>query len=105
MSTYIILIAFAAYRLTALTTHSDYKIQVQDKKFFYGDGDEFTFEESRFMIAAAVTAYDGSGEDITDPEVGEVKFYMKRFGDVLLQFTELGIVPCKYSTTYGKDFD
>ena len=34
------------------------------------------------MVAAAITAYDGSPADITDPEIGEVKFYMKKFGDV-----------------------
>ena len=36
--------------------------------FGYSDG---------FMVAAAVTAFDGSSVNIQDPEVGEVKFYLK----------------------------
>ena len=75
------MVGFAAYRLTALATNLDYKIQVHDQKYFYDSTDEFTFKDNRFMIAAAVTAFDGSSEDITDPEIGQVKFYMKRFGD------------------------
>ena len=30
-------------------------------------------------MAAAVTSFDGSSEDITDPEIGEIKFYLKRW--------------------------
>ena len=52
--------------------------------FGYADG---------FMVAAAVTAFDGSSVDIQDPEVGEVKFYLKSWDvdDVNygLKFTEL----------------
>ena len=92
---FIILLGFGALKVTALATSSDYKIQVHDKKFFYDDVDEFTFDESQFMVSAGVTAFDGSSEDITDPEVGEIKFYMKRFGDVPFTLTELGKVPCK----------
>lgn len=81
--------------MTALATSSDYKIQELEKKFFYDASDEFTFDESQFMVAAAITAYDGSSEDITDLEVGELKFYMKRFGDVPFAITEMPTVPCK----------
>ena len=29
------------------------------------------------MVAAAVTNFDGSNVDLTDPEIGEIKFYLK----------------------------
>ena len=80
--TIFLLIGFAAYKLTAISVNSDYKIQLHDQKFFYDASDEFTFQDHGFMVAAAITAYDGSPADITDPEIGEVKFYMKKFGDV-----------------------
>lgn len=82
MFTAFILIGFAAYKLIALATNLDYKIQVHDQKFYYDASDEFTFQDTRFVIAAAITAYDGNPDDITDLEIGEVKFYMKKFGDV-----------------------
>ncbi len=31
------------------------------------------------MVAAAVTNFDGSNVDITDPEIGEIKFYLKQW--------------------------
>ena len=31
------------------------------------------------MVAAVVTNFDGSNEDITDPEIGEIKFYLKQW--------------------------
>jgi len=83
------LVAFSVVRLTALTTNSDYKIQVQNKKYFYEDSDVFSFETHGFNVAAAITGYDGNPLDITDPEVGQIKFYMKRFGDVDFDFFEL----------------
>ena len=34
-------------------------------------------------IAAAVTRYDGKPEEITDPTIGELKYYLKRWEDGL----------------------
>ena len=36
-----------------------------------------------FAIAAAVTKYDGNSEEITDPTIGELKYYLKRWDDGL----------------------
>ena len=83
------LVAYSVVRLTALATNSDYKIQVQNKNYFYEDSDVFGFETHGFNVAAAITGYDGNPLDITDPEVGQIKFYMKRFGDVAFDFFEL----------------
>ena len=31
------------------------------------------------MVAAAVSKFDGSSEDITDPEIGQIKYYLKQY--------------------------
>ena len=79
LGTLIILIGYALYKIQELTVNLDYSIQIHEKKLFYDPADELTFENDGFMIAAAITDYDGSAEDITDPEIGEVKFYRKTF--------------------------
>ena len=96
-----LLLGYATYKIEGLTLNSDYKTQIHDQRYFYDAADEFTFEEDGFMIAVAITAYDGSSDNITDPEVGELKFVMKTWGDVLLSFTELPSVPCKDITSFG----
>ena len=34
------------------------------------------------MISAAVSAYDGNREDITDPTIGQIKFVKKAWSDI-----------------------
>ena len=53
------------------------------------------------MLGAAVTAYDGSSEDITDPEIGEVKFIRKQWGDKPFGFEEIPTVPCRDTDYFG----
>ena len=52
-------------------------------------------------MAAAVTSFDGSSEDITDPEIGEIKFYLKHWDvdDVIkgVHFKELESRICQAS--------
>ena len=43
---------------------------------FYSQDDAFSRGQG-FMIAAAVTSYDGSEESIEDEEIGTLKFYIK----------------------------
>ena len=31
-------------------------------------------------MAAAITSFDGKSESIEDPEIGEIKFYLKQWG-------------------------
>ena len=79
--TAILLVGYGAYKIEELATNSDYKIQIHDQRYYYDADDEFTFEDHGFMIAAAITASDGNPDDITDPEIGEVKFVMKTFDE------------------------
>ena len=56
-----------------------------------------------FMIAAAVTSYDGSKESIEDEEIGTIKFYIKAWNvekEEGLSWKELKSRPCQKS-----DFD
>ena len=99
--TLVLLIGYALYKIQELTVNQEYSIQIHDKKLYYDAADAFTFEDNGFVMAAAITAYDGSPDDITDPEVSEVKFYRKTFDKDSIEFTELPTVPCKDITSFG----
>ncbi len=51
-------------------------MQLQTLDNFYLSTDSFSVEDG-FMVAAAVTDFNDGGLDITDPEIGELKFYLK----------------------------
>ena len=55
-------------------------------------------------MAAAVTNFDGNQEEIEDPEIGEVKFYLKQWGidddSPSISFKEVKSRPCE-----EKDFN
>ena len=54
------------------------------------------------MLGAAVSAFDQSSEDITDLEIGEVKFIRKQWGgDKPLEFEEIPTVPCRDTDYFG----
>ena len=76
-------------------TSNDYKIQVHEQKAFYDAVDKFNFKDDGFMVGAAITAYDGSAEDITDPSIGELKFIRKSWGlEIPLTMQEIPSKPC-----------
>ena len=103
LATFITITVFAAYKLADHYADKDYNILVHEKKFFYDEDEEFSFNSNKFMFGAAVTAFDGKGEDITDPEIGEVKFYRKQWGDDIpgLLFEEMETVPCMKTDYFG----
>ena len=68
--TLMVLISYGSWKLVVLVTSQDFKIRVGEQKDFFDESDNFTFSANNFMIAAAVTAYDGKREDITDAEIG-----------------------------------
>ena len=68
---------------------------MHDQKFFYPESEVLTYAENGFLVAAAVTSYDGNPEDITDLEIGSLKFYRKQLGGgVKFGFEELESVAC-----------
>ena len=53
--------------------------------------------EHGFVVAAAITAFDGKAFNITDPTIGELKFYYKTWdleADTGLLFNEIETRPC-----------
>ncbi len=103
--TVILLLAYAGYKITALASNTDYKIQMHDQKYFYPEKEVINSAKDSFIIAAAVTSYDGNPEDITDPEIGELVFYRKEWGpDVKFDFIPLESIPCSEADYFsGKD--
>ena len=74
--TIFLLCFFAGYKLDGLMNFSDYKVQVHETDFYYDLKEPFGTLDG-FAVAAAVTSYDGSPLDITDPSIGELKFIAK----------------------------
>ena len=74
--TVVVMLVYGVYKMTNLVTYSDYAIQMHTKEHFFNDTDAFGSEQE-FWLAGGVTAWDGSSLDITDPSIGQVKFYKK----------------------------
>ena len=72
-----IIISFSAYKILSLVAHDEYKVQVREQENFYDSSDHFGATSSEFYVAAALTAFDGVQTDITDPQIGALKFYKK----------------------------
>ena len=57
----------------------------------WGQGDDFA-------LAGGVTAYDGGGEPLDDPSIGQVKFYRKGWSSGFIEptgmFKEIETRPC-----------
>ncbi len=93
--TVILLLAYAGYKVLALASNSDYKIQMHDQKYYYPENVVLDSTNNDFIVAAAVTSYDGNPEDITDPEIGELIFYRKEWGpNIKFDFIPLESIPC-----------
>lgn len=89
------LVIFSAWKLLALVTSSDYKVQVHEQKQFYEDSAKLTLENDGFLMAAAITAFDENPYDITDLEIGELKFIRKRWGPgIPFTMTPIASKPC-----------
>ena len=56
------------------------------------------------MIAAAVTAFDGSSEVIEDPEIGQIRYYLKQYDTDLENYT-VNFIPLKTRLCEQSDLD
>ena len=79
--TIILVISYAAYKLIDLLELNDYKLQEAVQENFFTAEVPLTPQDHGFMVAAAITAYDGSSEVIEDPEIGTLKMYIKYWGN------------------------
>ena len=97
--TQLIILTFAVYKLAEMSDNAEYQVLTSRKDYFYELTDDVNYEDANFVIAAAVTDYDGNQKDITDPSIGEIKFYKKRWGGALRGgFFELPQTTCDPSS-------
>ena len=78
LCTLILVIFYAGWKLLTMFSFEDYKVQVNEQTNFYSYKDTFGIEDG-FNFAAALTAYDGSSEDITDFSTGRLRFVTKNW--------------------------
>ena len=105
--TMILMISYASWKLLTMFSRLDYKVQVHDQENFYSYTQEFSVQDG-FMIAAAVTAYDGNQDDITDETIGRLKFVRKTWDgedsvDGELKFVEIETVQCDQDYLLGAE--
>ena len=74
--TVIVLLSYGIFKIIKMNQGEDYKINQVTHVFYYESGYGFKSEDG-FQVAAGVTSYDGDPNPIEDPEIGEVKFYLK----------------------------
>ena len=86
----VIMFTIAGYQLSLLLTFGSYSVVNEGYDFYYNSDDRMGMRDG-FAIAAAITRYDGSEEDIEDEEIGMVKFFLKSWDDPTggLRFKEL----------------
>ena len=80
-----------------LAALEEYKLQEIVSENFYPVSDTLGHQNG-FMIAAAVTSFDGNEESIEDEEIGTIKFFLKSWNmdsNDGLKWTELESRPCE----------
>ena len=96
--TFLTLLTYGSYKITRLVNFEDYQVGMYTLEDHYAPNATFGSADG-FVVAAAITAYDGSTEDITDPEIGEIKFYLKQWDvddpSFIVNFEELEHKICK----------
>ena len=75
-----IILPYVVWKVTIMVSMTDYKLQIQDFENYYSLDRTFGMEQN-FMIAGAITTADTSNEIETDPSIGELKFYIKSWGN------------------------
>ena len=74
--TLILVVTYSTYKFIDLIELNDYKIQEEKREKYY-QYDMPLAQDQGFQVAAAITSYDGSSENIEDPEIGTIKMYIK----------------------------
>ena len=96
---FIVLLSYGSYKVTTMSNLDDFKIGMHIFEDAYEVNDTFGHADG-FAVAAAITAFDGSKVDITDPEVGQIKFYLKQWDvdepHLSIQFVELENKICQH---------
>mmetsp|Transcript_24759 Transcript_24759/g.30942 ORF Transcript_24759/g.30942 Transcript_24759/m.30942 type:complete len:199 (-) Transcript_24759:1123-1719(-) len=107
--TVVLMLFYAGWKLLAMFTLTDYIVRVHDQDNFYAFTEGFGVEDG-FMVAAAVSSYDGSPEDITDLSIGRMKFVKKTWDGTdpikgALKFVDVNTEPCDQDKLFGRTSD
>ena len=98
LCTIVVILTTGVYKFTTLVSNDEYQVQLRTIENEFATNATFG-SANGFAVAAAVTSFDGSSEDITDPEIGEIKFYLKSWDvdaqDKGIFFTELKQKVCQ----------
>ena len=73
---------------------------------YYNSTDKFSSEKHKFWVAAGISSYgDSNNTQVEDPEIGELKFYIKSWGvyddDDKITFKEVNTTMCNKTTDFN----
>ena len=74
-----ILLPYLIWKTQVIIGQEDFKVYTKELQNYYTMKDEFGMGQ-KFMIAAGISAYDGSSEDEEDLSVGKLRFILKQWG-------------------------
>ena len=80
--TLMVIVSYSAYKIISLGTLEEYKVQVRTKDNFYDVDDMFGSIESDFFVAAGLSSYDGDVKSEFDPQIGELKFFLRGWSNL-----------------------
>ena len=78
LMTLLTLLTYGSLKITSLVHSDDYSVGMHILEDHYASNATFGASDG-FVVSAAVVTLDGSSQDITDPEIGEIKFYLKHW--------------------------
>ena len=84
--TVLIFLPYLVWKMEVIFSQEDFKVYTKELQNFYTQDDKFGMGQN-FMIAAGITAYDGSPADEEDLSVGKLRFIMKVWGTGELEGT------------------
>ena len=73
--TILLLVAYGTWKLIELSRFDEFSVQSKLSENHYSSVDKISFQEEDFMVAAAITSFDGSSATIEDPTIGTLEFY------------------------------
>lgn len=76
--TIITMVTYASYKFANLLDSSDFRVQERKHENQFAVNATFGYQEG-FAVAALVIGFENRTEDIIDPEIGELKFYLKQW--------------------------
>ena len=72
------MLTYGSYKVVRLSHQDDYRVGMHILEDHY-ESDESFGSADGFIVSAAIVSYNGVDEDITDPEICEIKFYLKHW--------------------------